>query len=314
MGHHIIWGKVEDTSEDSGIVSFQAKNAEAVRLGVQQYLEDVTFRNDSSGSAEVSTPSRGPCSAGSGAVPPSHVLQSRLPLFEDALASRRQPPKPKEGMSCAAATALDTEILKWPQPNLAETNRQSDDSDDEACKASPTVMKIIEVLEDSDEKVLVEALRQSEGPALPSLDEFWSAGAVSHPNGLCKPCHYIHTGNGCSNGLACDFCHMPHVRRNRPRPCKTKRKQGKRFVSAIASIAMQQPSRFISAIEVVAVNNSQVQALLAKGAGDLSGDRPQRSSRSISSASSAGSATPGTVRSAGSATPGGTVRKLVLSL
>lgn len=53
----------------------------------------------------------------------------------------------------------------------------------------------------------------------------WSKGCDLHKTGTCRPCHYVATKAGCMNGAECEFCHLPHPRRARQRPCKTKRLQ-----------------------------------------------------------------------------------------
>jgi len=50
-----------------------------------------------------------------------------------------------------------------------------------------------------------------------------SLGSAAHDIGHCKPCLFVHTHVGCSNGSSCEFCHLEHKRKNKPRPCKGKR-------------------------------------------------------------------------------------------
>jgi len=44
------------------------------------------------------------------------------------------------------------------------------------------------------------------GPA-PGSPELPSLGSAGHAVGACKPCAFLHT-KGCTNGLACQFCHL----------------------------------------------------------------------------------------------------------
>jgi len=61
----------------------------------------------------------------------------------------------------------------------------------------------------------------------------WSAGATSHAEGLCKPCHFVHTTKGCKTGTDCTFCHMPHANSSNHsgnRPSKEKRAKCKQLL------------------------------------------------------------------------------------
>jgi len=56
-----------------------------------------------------------------------------------------------------------------------------------------------------------------------------SIGAMKHAEGLCKPCLFFPMAIGCSSGITCQFCHMPHSRAMR-RLCKSKRDRYKKLV------------------------------------------------------------------------------------
>lgn len=51
----------------------------------------------------------------------------------------------------------------------------------------------------------------------------WSAGAVLHEEGKCKPCRFMTTRAGCQNFADCNFCHLYHEKVSRP--WKSKRQQ-----------------------------------------------------------------------------------------
>merc|ERR1719502_2236232 len=72
----------------------------------------------------------------------------------------------------------------------------------------------------------------------------WSAGAVHHAQGQCRPCHYVNTKVGCVNGDACAFCHLAHPRRLRARPCKSKRSKCKRLAGMLDTVLAQDPQQF----------------------------------------------------------------------
>jgi len=50
-----------------------------------------------------------------------------------------------------------------------------------------------------------------------------SPGSAKHDTGGCKPCLFVYTHVGCQNGQTCEFCHFPHKRKSKARPCKGKR-------------------------------------------------------------------------------------------
>merc|ERR1712007_5604 len=74
-----------------------------------------------------------------------------------------------------------------------------------------------------------------DGVELPS-DGFPSVGSVHHEEGACRPCFYVFSDIGCGSGQACDFCRIPHARKNRGRPCKAKRL---RFQKVIAQMTAE---------------------------------------------------------------------------
>jgi hypothetical protein len=59
----------------------------------------------------------------------------------------------------------------------------------------------------------------------------FSAGSALHEKGTCKPCLFVNTSVGCQNGAACDFCHLSHKRKSKPRPCKDKRERYRRLIA-----------------------------------------------------------------------------------
>lgn len=61
----------------------------------------------------------------------------------------------------------------------------------------------------------------------------WSRGSALHAEGKCRPCHYVHTAVGCLNSRDCEFCHLPHTAKGRPRPCKTRRQQCQRLATML---------------------------------------------------------------------------------
>jgi len=57
-----------------------------------------------------------------------------------------------------------------------------------------------------------------------------SLGSATHDEGRCKPCVFVNTHTGCQNGSLCEFCHLPHKRKTKARPCKGKRDRYRRLL------------------------------------------------------------------------------------
>ena len=57
-----------------------------------------------------------------------------------------------------------------------------------------------------------------------------SAGSALHWANSCRPCLLLRTDPGCEKGDFCDYCHFEHTRRQKMRPCKTKRDRYKKLV------------------------------------------------------------------------------------
>lgn len=68
------------------------------------------------------------------------------------------------------------------------------------------------------------------------LDCLPSVGSGGHETQTCRPCLFVHTEAGCHKGASCGFCHFRHRRKERARPCKSKRE---RYRSLIARKAVE---------------------------------------------------------------------------
>jgi len=74
-------------------------------------------------------------------------------------------------------------------------------------------------------------------PALGS-DEMPTVGSAGHAAGSCKPCAFFHTV-GCSNGLACSFCHLCDAdERKRRRKTKLEARRAEKLREASTSGAL----------------------------------------------------------------------------
>eukprot|EP00930_Biecheleria_cincta_P087417 TRINITY_DN76650_c0_g1_i1.p1 TRINITY_DN76650_c0_g1~~TRINITY_DN76650_c0_g1_i1.p1 ORF type:complete len:314 (+),score=67.72 TRINITY_DN76650_c0_g1_i1:126-1067(+) len=62
-----------------------------------------------------------------------------------------------------------------------------------------------------------------------------SKGSIWHQEGNCRPCFFFKSPVGCSKGVECTFCHFHHRRRERTRPCKSKRDRFKKLVDRMTA-------------------------------------------------------------------------------
>lgn len=118
----------------------------------------------------------------------------------------------------------------------------------------------------------------------------WSTGSALHASLECKPCHYVHTQEGCNNSAECDFCHLPHTRPAGPRPCKAKRAHCKRSMDALEELLKDHPQHIHGFVTRVTAQSDYLQDLMqkrlaaCKGAAeapDLSEDLPTTDSAKV---------------------------------
>jgi len=72
-----------------------------------------------------------------------------------------------------------------------------------------------------------------------------SKGSMLHEEGTCTPCLFVHRNVGCHNGMLCTFCHFPHKRRGKARPCKDKRDRFQRRVEHMEKKMEAEPHRIV---------------------------------------------------------------------
>lgn len=91
---------------------------------------------------------------------------------------------------------------------------------------------------------------ESEADAtVPEGEGEWSVGSEGHAQGQCRPCHYVFAKTGCQNGRECNFCHLPHPKRFRPRPCKSKRFKCKQLAAVLDQVLDDDPDSFQNVVE-----------------------------------------------------------------
>lgn len=82
---------------------------------------------------------------------------------------------------------------------------------------------------------------------LDSNGEPTSIGSIGHATGTCKVCIFAHSKPGCSNGVACSFCHFVHKRgrrKNKLRPCKGKRDRYRKLLNRLTNLIECDPCSF----------------------------------------------------------------------
>ena len=90
----------------------------------------------------------------------------------------------------------------------------------------------------------------------------WSIGSQHHALGDCRPCLYMPSKIGCRSGKQCQFCHFPHPKKNRPRPCKMKRMQCKHLLSMLDDIVDTDPRQYLERSEALAGESGYMRAIL----------------------------------------------------
>lgn len=107
--------------------------------------------------------------------------------------------------------------------------------------------------------------KTSQGTAdLQSTKDTESALALAaelHEQGTCQPCLYANSKSGCLNGAACRFCHFPHSKKKRPRPCKAKRQQCKQIVNYIQANFAEDSPEFQDASARLSMGSSYMRSL-----------------------------------------------------
>jgi hypothetical protein len=90
------------------------------------------------------------------------------------------------------------------------------------------------------------------------------SSAELHAIGECKPCLYLNSKMGCLNGEGCRFCHLPHPKKNRPRPCKAKRNQCKQMVNLLNTLFSQDSQEFQDASERLSGESYYMRSILGR--------------------------------------------------
>jgi hypothetical protein len=212
-GHHVIWGEVESVSrgdsvhETSGTSSQtdQGSGSSARRKKIKNkrlqkprgelardFPNNIQFRQNPSDDCRSSP---GSCSA------------TERGAFSD-------------GSNKGPDVITQCEVGNQQELVSQTYGEESHGSDDEHLPFQQVKQKPISP---EEYEALKRVVRRNEN------GEYTSIGSAEHDAG-CKPCLFVHSRVGCSNGLNCDFCHFTHKRRSRPRPCKNKRNRYRKLM------------------------------------------------------------------------------------
>jgi len=83
-----------------------------------------------------------------------------------------------------------------------------------------------------------------------------------HASGQCRPCMWMNSSVGCSNGSSCHFCHMPHRKKNRPRPSKAHRAQCKQMVNMLQTLFTPESEQFQELSHLLAAKSGYMRSLI----------------------------------------------------
>merc|ERR1740123_1691685 len=90
-----------------------------------------------------------------------------------------------------------------------------------------------------------------------------SIGSKNHPT-MCRPCHYVHTASGCMHGQGCRFCHVPHEKKTRFRPCKNKRLQCKKYIQMLDDVSRDDPESLGEAVQHACARSAYLNDMMSK--------------------------------------------------
>lgn len=190
-----------------------------------------------------------------------------------------------EGQSASLSNSCDSfkaERRRQVREKLQEVqvNDESSDAREPSSSSGPDgtvdVKAVLDKLRWNDEKIknkltketLFKQLIHSQTGAEYGEDEVeenegtWSKGSELHESGQCKPCHYVNTKTGCSNGEDCDFCHLSHQKKNRPRPCKSKRTKCKKMAGLLDQVLAEDPNHLDETVTMLATQGDYLRTVV----------------------------------------------------
>eukprot|EP00928_Gymnodinium_smaydae_P065467 TRINITY_DN48606_c0_g1_i1.p1 TRINITY_DN48606_c0_g1~~TRINITY_DN48606_c0_g1_i1.p1 ORF type:complete len:244 (-),score=37.14 TRINITY_DN48606_c0_g1_i1:204-935(-) len=129
----------------------------------------------------------------------------------DSSGSASEGSRPRQHVRQGVQRALPHDVEQHMESNVFQENVSSTISDsaseDKLSSRVPQPAEAVRALPDDFES------------GLPSR------GSKAHALGKCKPCLYVNANGGCRKGFDCKFCHVPHAKKTRTRPCKLTRQK-----------------------------------------------------------------------------------------
>ncbi|CAK0788108.1 unnamed protein product [Prorocentrum cordatum] len=86
---------------------------------------------------------------------------------------------------------------------------------------------------------------------------------------------YVSSKTGCIKGQDCQYCHLAHPKKNRPRPCKATRLQCKQLASML-DVLSADAEQMIKATEVLGDNAAYMRTVLRGKQRQLAGEADSR--------------------------------------
>lgn len=110
---------------------------------------------------------------------------------------------PVKSFNISASDLKSSSFAKICESWMQDDSSGDTGTPDEALDRVPFTPEIDPWINDSSEDELPpsRAIQESRMPT-------WSAGAVGHMDGKCKPCAWNWKPGGCSKGESCEFCHL----------------------------------------------------------------------------------------------------------
>jgi len=260
QGHHILWGGIEESSEDSHRISngndASSSNGPNSNTGPNRDIAklqrrcinptDIEFKKFDISCSEA-TPSS---SLDAGSLPPPNAVEPGDAQRFDAAQWRHQ-------RHFAESNSGGSSLASTDDDSLRDVERQQQEQRQQML---------------SDAAASAQNLQQFLGQVpLDDNGNPTSIGSIGHATGNCTVCIFVHTMPGCSNGIACSFCHFEHKRprrKNKMRPCKGKRDRHLKFLTRLKGMIESDPHSFnIEEVELppsIATNDVVKAKLLAK--------------------------------------------------
>mmetsp|Transcript_28666 Transcript_28666/g.89123 ORF Transcript_28666/g.89123 Transcript_28666/m.89123 type:complete len:387 (-) Transcript_28666:59-1219(-) len=239
---HVVYGRVEkcrsstSTSSDAVTPAAQAMQAgEAAGLRKRDVVrltkwrinpETITFRKQDKTSDNSDSVS----------VKSSQSASRSVSVSEGAHKGKKtratsEPPNPVEAAQAAAKHEEDIEDEELLHQFLDSSDDDIDPTEAESQLEAGSSVADIDISQ---------VPRDANG-------ELTSKGSIGHANGTCKVCIFASSTIGCTNGVNCSFCHLPHKpgkRKTKLRPCKGKRERYRKLLTRLTYQVEQDPENF----------------------------------------------------------------------